>query len=309
MNCPHHTQIYASQSRSYRDLPLMFYETATVYRDERAGELSGLTRVRSITMDDSHAFCREDQIENIINLLIKGILEVVEAFNLKDYKINLSLRDEKNKEAYLGDDKTWENAQKEMKNILKKNKVKYQIVEGEAAFYGPKMDFMVNDSLNREWQISTIQLDLNMPSRFRLEYTDENGNKKTPVMIHSAFLGSLERFMGIIIEHFAGAFPVWLSPVQVWVVPVSEKFNKYGIEIVEKLKENNIRVELQNQAESLGKKIRNGETQRIPYILIVGEKEKKKKSVSVRNREKGDVGSIKIDKFIEEVIQETKDKK
>lgn len=304
MNCPHHTQIYASQSRSYRDLPLLFYETATVYRDEQAGELSGLTRVRSITMDDSHAFCREDQIENVINNLIKGILKVVEAFNLSDYRIDLSLRNEENKKAYLGDDETWENAQKEMESILKKNKVKYEIAEGEAAFYGPKMDLIVSDSLDREWQISTIQLDLNMPSRFKLEYTDKNGNKKTPIMIHSAFLGSLERFMGIIIEHFAGAFPVWLSPTQVWVVPVGDKFNKYGQEIIEKLKENNIRVELRDEAESLGKKIRNGELQRIPYLLIVGEKEKKSKNVSVRDREKGDIGSQKIDKFIEKIKKE-----
>lgn len=309
MNCPHHTQIYASSPRSYRDMPIKYYETTTGYRDEQTGELGGLTRVRSITVDDSHCFCREDQIEEEFEKLIHGILKVSEVFKLKNYRIDLSLRDPKNKKAYLGNDKLWEKAQKQMENILKKNKVSYKIAEGEAAFYGPKMDFIINDSLDREWQIGTIQLDFNMPGRFDLEYIDKDGSKKTPIMIHSAFLGSIERFMGIIIEHFAGAFPVWLSPVQAWVVPVSKKFNSYGTKIEKTLKENDVRVELHDENESLGKKIRNGEVQKIPYLLIVGEKEKKSNSVSVRDREKGDAGIVKIDKFIEKILDEIEKKK
>jgi len=309
MNCPHHTQIYASEARSYRDLPVLFYDTTRVYRDEQTGELGGLTRVRSITQDDSHAFCRPDQIEEVFNRLIGGVLEVVKAFKLKDYRIDLSLRDEKNKKAYLGDDKVWNEAQKKMEKILKENKVNYQIAEGEAAFYGPKMDFIIKDSLSRDWQISTIQLDLNTANRFELEYIDEKGSKQTPVIIHSAFLGSLERFMGIIIEHFAGAFPVWLSPVQAWVVPLSDKFNSYGKKAVDQLQNAGVRVELRDEAESLGKKIRNGELQKIPYILVVGEKEKKSGTVAVRDRKKGDEGSIKLNKFIDRITEEIRGKK
>jgi len=309
MNCPHHTQIYASQIRSYRDMPIKYFETTTVYRDEKAGELGGLTRVRSITQDDSHAFAREDQVEEVFDVLIKGVLQVVKALKLDDYRIDLSLRDTKDKKSYLGDDATWERAQKEMKEILKKNKVKHEIAEGEAAFYGPKMDFVINDSLGREWQIATIQLDLNMPSLFGLQYIDKSGTKKTPIMVHSAFLGSIERFMGIIIEHFAGAFPIWLSPDQVWVVPVSDKFNTYGKKVMKQLQEAGIRADICDASESLGKKIRNGETNKLPYLLIVGEKEKKAESVAVRSREKGDAGTTKIEKFIEKVSKEIEEKK
>ncbi len=308
MNCPHHTQIYASQERSYRDLPVRFLDTTTVYRDERAGELGGLTRVLSITQDDSHVFCREDQLEKEFDNIIKQIKKVVRAFKLKDYKIHLSLRDEKHKKDYLGDDAVWKTSQKQMEGILKKNNIDFVKDEGEAAFYGPKMDFVVNDSLGRRWQIATIQLDLNMPSRFGLEYTDKNGGKQTPVMIHSAFLGSIERFMGIIIEHFAGAFPVWLAPEQVWVVPVSKKFNSYGKKVQKQLQDAGVRAELRDEDDSLSKKIRNGQTQKIPYLLIVGEKEKSKESVSVRDRKKGDIGSMKVNKFTEKVVYEIEKK-
>ncbi|MFY9457824.1 MAG: threonine--tRNA ligase [Candidatus Spechtbacterales bacterium] len=301
MNCPHHTQIYASSMRSYKDLPVRFYETTTAYRDEQAGELGGLTRVRSITTDDSHSFAREDQIEQEFAALLLGVLAVVKKFELKDYRIRLSLRDENNKEAYLGDDALWDKAQKQMEGILKNNKIKYESAAGEAAFYGPKMDFMINDSLGREWQISTMQLDFNMPGRFGLEYIDKDGSKKTPVMIHSAYLGSIERFMGIIIEHYAGAFPLWLAPEQIWIIPVSEKFNKYAENVAGTLLACNLRVTVRTENETLGKKIRGGQLQKIPYLIVVGEKEEKSKKISVRDRKKGDLGLSTVKEFAESV--------
>lgn len=235
MNCPHHTQIYKSQMRSYKDLPIRYFETTTVYRDEQAGELGGLTRVRSITQDDGHCFLREDQIAQDFEINLKIQQELAQKVELKDYWIRLSLRDEKNRQAYLGDDATWQKAQEEMEELLKKHEIKYETKEGEAAFYGPKMDFMAKDSLGREWQFSTIQLDFNLPQRFGLEYTSEDGSKKTPVMMHRAFMGSIERFMAMLIEHYAGAFPFWLAPEQIWIVPISEKFNKYAEEVAKQL--------------------------------------------------------------------------
>jgi threonyl-tRNA synthetase len=303
MNCPHHTQIYASSPHSYKDLPVRLYETTTAYRDEQAGELGGLTRVRSITTDDSHSFAREDQIEQEFDLLIKGVLKVVQSFDLSDYKIRLSLRDEKNKTAYLGDDNTWQDAQAQMEEILKKHKINYEKAEGESAFYGPKMDFIIKDSMGREWQISTIQLDLNMPGRFGLEYIDHEGNKKTPIMIHSAFLGSIERFMGILIEHYAGAFPFWLSPEQIWIVPVSEKFNDYARNVLTQVRDL-FRVSIKEGNDTLGKKIREGQMQKVPYLIIVGEKEEKSKKISVRHREKGDTGLSTVKEFVKNVMVE-----
>lgn len=304
MNCPHHTQIYVASPHSYRDMPVRFFETTTAYRDELAGELGGLTRVRSITTDDSHSFAREDQIEEEFDRIIKGTQKVIKAFDIRDYKIRLSLRDEKNKGAYLGEDKIWKRAQKQMEEILKKHKVPYEKVEGEAAFYGPKMDFMINDSLGREWQISTIQLDLNTANRFGLTYTDEKGKHITPVIVHSAFLGSIERFMGIIIEHFAGAFPLWLAPEQIRIVSISEKFNSYANTVAKELRDQNFRVSVDESDNSLGKKIREGQIQKIPYLLIVGEKEKKAKTVSVRSYKKGDIGSSTVSEFIKQGIKE-----
>jgi threonyl-tRNA synthetase len=310
MNCPHHIQVYASSPRSYRDLPVKFFETTTVYRDEQAGELGGLTRVRSITMDDSHAFARPDQIEELFDGIIKQIMKVVDAFGIgEDYYIRLSLRDESNKDAYLGTDELWHDAQKRMEDLLKKRNVKYETAEGEAAFYGPKMDFMITDAIGREWQIATAQLDVNLPERFKLEYTDADGTAKQPIMIHSAFLGSVERFMGIIIEHFAGAFPTWLAPEQVWVLPISDKFNKYADTVTEKLALNDIRVVKRDENESLGKKIRLGETQRIPYLLVVGEKEEKDGTVSVRSRKDGDKGAVATETFTQTIVEEIEERK
>ena len=309
MNCPHHIQIYASSPKSYRELPVRLFETTTTYRDEQSGELGGLTRVRSITMDDSHIFTRPDQIEEEFSRIIGQIKKVVKAFMINDYQIRLSLRDEKNKSAYLGTDVIWKEAEKTMEKILKDSKMNYYTAGGEAAFYGPKMDFIIKDSLGRDWQISTIQLDLNLPARFKLTYADKDGGAKQPFMIHSAFLGSVERFMGIMIEHYGGAFPVWLAPEQVWILPISDKFNSYGKTVKKELNAAGIRVVLHDESESLGKKIREGQLQKIPYLLIVGEKEKRGGTVAVRDRKKGDVGAMKTDGFAKKITAEIESKK
>ena len=301
MNCPHHTQIYKSQLRSYRDLPVRYFETTTVYRDEQAGELGGLTRLRAFTQDDGHAFLREDQISNEIDINLKIQQELIKAVHIKDYWIRLSLRDEKNKKAYLGDDSTWKRAQREMEQILMRRKIPYTKIQGEAAFYGPKLDFMAKDNLGREWQFSTMQLDFNMPKRFGLEYIAQDGTKKTPVMIHRAFMGSIERFMAMLIEHYGGAFPLWLAPEQIWIVPISDKFLQYAIKVKKQLQSAvlSLRVVVKDENATLGKKIREGETQKIPYLLVVGEREKAKSTVSPRKHAKGDLGVMKIDAFAE----------
>ena len=308
MNCPHHTQIYKAQLHSYRDLPVRYFETTTVYRDEQAGELGGLTRVRAFTQDDGHAFLRHDQIANEIDINLRIQQELIKAVDIKEHWIRLSLRDEKNKKAYLGDDLIWKRAQREMEEILKQHKIPYTKVEGEAAFYGPKLDFMAKDSLGREWQFSTIQLDFNMPKRFGLEYISQDGSKKTPVMIHRAFMGSIERFMAMLIEHYAGAFPLWLAPEQIWIVPVSDKFVTYANKVKDEMQSMipHLRIALRDENETLGKKIREGEMQKIPYLLIVGEKEEAKSIVSVRKRTKGDLGSMSINDFIKELAEELK---
>lgn len=303
MNCPQHTQIFASTTRSYKDLPLRISDFANLYRDEKPGELSGLMRLRCFCQDDGHCFCREDQIKAEFSSVLGAIEKAMQTYGMK-YKIRLSLWDPKNPEKYLGKPAVWKKSQKLLEEILIENKIDYAIGIGEAAMYGPKMDLMAKDSLGREWQISTIQLDFTMPERFELNYIDENGKKVTPVMIHRAITGSPERFMGILIEHYAGAFPLWLSPVQVEVIPVSEKFEKYGKEILSKLRENNIRVAMNEASESLGKRIRTAQNQKVNYMLIVGEKEMKTRSVAVRDRGKGDLGAMKLEKFLEKVLFE-----
>ena len=298
MNCPHHTQIYASRPRSYKDLPIKYFETTTVYRNEQSGELGGLTRVRSITQDDGHTFLREGQIEEEISRMLEMQSKILSAVGFNDYWIRLSLRNPKNKKMYLGDDKTWDKAQKIMADILKKKKIEFKSAEGEAAFYGPKMDLMIRDSLGREWQVSTIQLGFNMPYRFSLTYTDENGEKQTPVMIHRAFMGSTERFIGILIEHFAGAFPLWLAPVQVALLSINDKVKEYCLQIIRELHKENLRVWLDDRNETLGKKIREAELQKIPYILVIGEKEKSSGLINVRERGIKEQKTIKLDEFI-----------
>lgn len=300
MNCPHHTQIYASQPKSYKDLPVRYYETTTVYRDEQSGELGGLTRVRSITQDDGHSFIREDQIEKEFDTLLSMQKEVIEACGLNDYWIRLSIRDPKNKKNYLGDDAVWLKSQKIMSEILEKRGIKCEIAEGEAAFYGPKMDLSVKDALGRHWQISTIQLDFNMPARFSLSYTDEAGKKQIPVMVHRAFMGATERFIGLLLEHYAGALPFWLAPVQVAILNINDDLKPYAVEVAKELKKNGFRVNLDARNESIGKKIRENELQKIPYLLIIGEKERASDTVALRERSTGDKGQIKINDFIEQ---------
>ncbi|MEX0869976.1 MAG: threonine--tRNA ligase [Candidatus Spechtbacterales bacterium] len=310
VNCPHHTQIYASRPRSYRDLPIRFIESTMQYRDEKPGEIGGLTRVRAITVDDGHIFCTVDQIKEEAKNVAKVIEEFYKGLGMwGNHWVSLSVQDPKTPEAYIGEPKDWKKAERMLADISKELKLGAKRVEGEAALYGPKIDFMFKDSLGRERQLATIQLDFAMPKRFGLTYTNEKGAGATPVMIHRAILGSYERFMAILIEHYAGAFPLWLSPVQVSVVPVSEKFNAYGKKVIKELEASGVRVELQDENESLAKKIRNGEKQKTPYLLVVGEKEKKAGSVAVRSRKKGDEGSVKLERFVERVVGEIEKKK
>lgn len=297
MNCPQHTQIYASKIRSYKDLPIRIADFANLYRDEKPGELSGLSRLRCFCQDDGHCFCREDQIDQEFKNVLNAIKAALKTYGLK-FRIRLSLRDPQRKEKYIGDDALWQKAEEKLENILKKNKIAHTSAEGEAAFYGPKMDVIVKDVLDREWQISTIQLDFSMPQRFGLKYIDKDGSEKTPVMIHRAIIGSPERFMSILLEHFGGVFPPWLAPVQVAVIPIAKRHNKYAKEIAQELAKHHIRLEVKDEDETVGKKIRQAETQKVLYMIIVGDKEMKAKSISIRDRKKGDLGSMKLKKFI-----------
>lgn len=302
MNCPHHTQIYASQQRSYKDLPVRFVETTTVYRDEQSGELLGLSRVRSITQDDGHIFCAPEQIPTEIKNVIEVIKEFYSSLGMwKDgnYRVILSTRDPKDPERYLGDDKIWQESETNLKNIADNENLPYSIEKGEAAFYGPKLDFKFKDAIGREWQLATIQLDFNMPERFGLEYTDKDGSKKTPVMIHRAISGSLERFLSVIIEHFAGAFPLWLSPVQLKILPVSEKHFEYARAIGQELKQNNLRIEIDESNENLGKKVRQAKLEKVPYFLVLGDKETTEKNITLESRDEGNLGVFNIASLVE----------
>jgi threonyl-tRNA synthetase len=298
MNCPQHTQIFSSRPRSYKDLPIRIADFSQLHRDEKTGELSGLTRLRGFCQDDGHSFCREDQIKDEFKSVLSAIEKAMKTYGM-NYKIRLSLWDPKKPEKYLGEPKTWKKSQQLLEEILIENKIEYFKAVGEAAIYGPKMDLISKDSLGREWQLSTIQLDFIMPQRFDLKYIDSDGKEKTPVMIHRAIVGSPERFFGILIEHYAGAFPLWLSPVQVSIIPISEKHVDYANDVKKALKENNIRVELKDENETLGKKIRASEMAKIPYLLVIGDKEISMNSVAVRERGKGDAGLMTTNDFIE----------
>jgi len=304
MNCPHHTQIYASATRSYRDLPVRFFEVTTNYRDEQPGELLGLSRVRSLTQDDGHVFCSMEQIKAEIKNIVDVIREFytsLDMFKENSYWVSLSVRDSSQREKYLGDEKHWEEAERILSEIAQEEKLEYKTVEGEAAFYGPKLDFMFKDALGREWQLATIQLDFVMPERFGLVYKDKDNTEQTPVMIHRAVAGSLERFMSVLIEHFAGAFPTWLSPIQVWIMPIGEGHKEYAREVFEKLKESDVRAELHDEDESLGKKIREAKMQKTPYFLVIGDEEVSSKTVMVESRDDGKVGTKTVDEFIAHV--------
>jgi threonyl-tRNA synthetase len=306
MNCPQHTQIYASQPRSYRDLPIRYADFATLYRDERPGELSGLTRLRAFAQDDGHLFCREDQIENEVSNILDAIQKALTTYNI-NYWMRLSLRDPANKEKYLGEDATWEKSQEIMRRLLTEKDITYKEAEGEAAFYGPKIDIMAVDALGREWQISTVQLDFIQPSRFKLEYTAEDGSRKTPVMIHRALVGSPDRFLGILIEHYAGAFPLWLSPIQVAVLPVSEKQLAYAEKVLRQLQGVGIRAELRAD-DSLGKRIREVKVEKIPATIVVGDQEAAEGTVTVENNRNGDKATLPLDDFIEPTLARIKER-
>ncbi|PIR45298.1 MAG: threonine--tRNA ligase [Candidatus Vogelbacteria bacterium CG10_big_fil_rev_8_21_14_0_10_51_16] len=308
MNCPQHTQIYDSQPRSYRDLPIRYADFANLYRDERPGELSGLARLRCFVQDDGHIFCREDQIEGEIGNVLAVIKEVLATYKI-GYWMRLSLRDPEQKEKYLGGDEVWERSEPILRKLLTEQEIEFTEAVGEAAFYGPKIDIMAVDALKREWQVSTIQLDFNMPGRFGLEYTDADGAKKTPVMIHRALVGSPERFLGILIEHYAGAFPTWLAPVQVAILPISEKHLEYAKQVAHSLKSADIRVELDAANESLGKKIRNAKMQKIPYFLVLGDKEMGANAVGVESRDKGQLGAMKLEQFVDQLADEIRNRK
>jgi threonyl-tRNA synthetase len=283
MNCPQHTQIYASRPRSYRDLPIRIADFANLYRDEKTGELSGLTRLRAFSQDDGHCFCMESQIKDEFKSVLSAIEKAMRTFGM-NYKIRLSLWDPNKPEKYLGDAIVWEKAQKTLENILIENKIEYLTAVGEAAIYGPKMDLISKDSLGREWQLSTIQLDFIMPERFGLKYVDSDGKEKTPAMIHRAIVGSPERFFGILIEHYAGAFPVWLSPVQAMIIPVSDLHLEYARKLEDELKAADIRAKVDDSTERMNQKIRLAQLDKVPCMLIVGDKEVADSSVSVRLR-------------------------
>jgi threonyl-tRNA synthetase len=284
MNCPHHMQIFCDNQFSYRDMPVRYFEPATVYRYEKAGQLSGLARVRAITQDDGHLFCRVSQISEEVSTIVEIIKKFYTTMNmLNGYWVRLSVRgDDRSK--YLGEDEVWEKAESALEKAAKENELNYKRVEGEAAFYGPKLDFMFNDAIGREWQLATIQCDFNLPERFDLTFTNEKGEKERPVVIHRAISGSLERFMGVMIEHFAGNFPVWLSPVQIKIIPVRENHNDYAKKIADELKSLNIRVDLDDSDEGMGKKIRAGKVNKVPYMLVIGDKEVESGELSLENR-------------------------
>ena len=309
MNCPHHIMIYKSKPRSYRELPLRLAEFGTVYRYEKSGELSGMTRVRGFTQDDAHIFCTDDQVADEFRGCIEMTQYVLKSLGLDDYRVRLGFRDP-NSDKYVGDESSWEQAQLALIEVCESLGIKAQQEPGEAAFYGPKADFVVTDCIGREWQLGTVQLDYNLPSeaRFALEYIGDDNQPHRPVMIHRAPLGSMERFIGVLIEHFAGAFPLWLAPEQVRVLTVSEKSESYGREVLERLQQQGLRVTGDFRAEKLGAKIRDGQLELIPYMFVVGPRDAEQGTVSVRDRIDGDRGAMPIDEALEHLEQEIRDR-
>ena len=307
MNCPHHCEIFKAFPRSYKDLPLRFAEFGTVYRYEQSGELHGLTRVRGFTQDDAHLFCRPDQLKDEFLKVMDIIFIIFKALDFENFEAQISLRDKVNREKYIGSEENWEKAETAIIEACQEKGLKAKIEYGEAAFYGPKLDFMVKDAIGRRWQLGTIQVDYNLPERFELEYTGEDNKKHRPVMIHRAPFGSMERFVAVLIEHTGGKFPLWLTPDQVCIMPISEKFNEYAWDIARQLEEQDIRVLVDNRNEKIGRKIRDNELKRIPYMLIVGEKEAENNEVSVRKQGEGDKGSMKIATFAALLNDEVED--
>ncbi|MFN2394413.1 MAG: threonine--tRNA ligase [Bacteroidales bacterium] len=307
MNCPHHCEIYKTRQYSYKELPVRMAEFGTVYRYEQSGELHGLTRVRGFTQDDAHIFCRPDQVKEEFIKVIDIILYIFRALDFKDYGVQISLRDPDNKEKYIGTDENWEKAEKAIIEAVEEKGIEAEIETGEAAFYGPKLDFMVKDALGRKWQLGTIQVDYNLPDRFELEYTGTDNQKHRPVMIHRAPFGSMERFVAVLIEHCAGNFPLWLTPEQAIVLPISEKYENYAKKVLNLLNNSEIRTLIDERSEKTGKKIRDAETRKIPFMIIVGEKEENEGTLSVRKHGKGDLGTFTPDDFIKLVEDEIKE--
>lgn len=304
MNCPHHCEVFAYKPRSYKDLPLRIAEFGTVYRYEKSGELHGLTRVRSFTQDDAHIFCRPDQVKNEFLRVMDIIQAVFKIFNFDNFEAQISLRDPKDKEKYIGSDEVWAESEQAIIDACKEKGLDAKVEYGEAAFYGPKLDFMVKDAIGRRWQLGTIQVDYNLPQRFKLEYTDEDNSKRTPVMVHRAPFGSLERFTAVLIEHTAGHFPLWLTPDQVAILPISEKYNAYARQVAKQFAAQQVRATIDDRNEKIGRKIRDNELKRVPYMVIVGEKEAADGLVSMRERGGGEQATLRVDEFIARINNE-----
>ncbi len=306
MNCPHHCEVYRTKPRSYKDLPIRMAEFGTVYRYEQSGELHGLTRVRGFTQDDAHIFCTAEQLKDEFKGVMDIVMQIFKALDFKDYITQISLRDPNDKEKYIGSDENWDKAEKAILEVAEESGLETVIEEGEAAFYGPKMDFMVKDALGRQWQLGTIQVDYNLPERFELEYVGSDNEKHRPIMIHRAPFGSMERFVAVLLEHCAGKFPLWLTPDQAIVLPISEKYHNYAKKVLTLLNNYEIRALVDERSEKTGRKIRDAEMNKIPYMLIVGEKEEADGTVSVRKQGEGDLGTFTIDNFKDMIDQEVK---
>ena len=305
MNCPGHNLIFQSRVRSYKEMPVRFFELGSVYRQEKAGVLHGLLRVRGFTQDDAHIYCREDQIKDEVKGVIDFVFHMMKDFGFDDITIELSTRPED----FIGSPEAWATATKALEESLKEKKLSYQVNEGDGAFYGPKIDFKLNDAIGREWQCATIQCDFSLPERFGLKYVNQEGGESRPIMIHRAILGSVERFIGTLIEHYGGAFPLWLAPVQIGIIPIKEEHGPYAAKIKEKLQKEGLRGIIDQRNESLNKRIREGTVKKIPYLLIVGDKEVKDLNVAVRKYGEGDLGALGLDEFIQQACEEVKSKK
>jgi threonyl-tRNA synthetase len=308
MNCPHHAEIYRSQPRSYRDLPLRLFEFGTVYRHEQTGELNGMLRVRGLTQDDAHIFCTQDQVEDEFRATIELTQHVLESVGLSDYHVQLSLR-EPNSDKYVGSDENWAKAESALRRVLVESKLPFSEQEGEAAFYGPKADFLVRDCIGRQWQLGTVQLDYNLPERFQLEYVGTDNQPHRPVMIHRAPFGSMERFIGVLIEHFAAAFPLWLAPEQLRVLPLSEKTEAYAEEVRQRFAAAGFRVTTDVRSAKVQAKIRDAQLELIPYMLVVGPREAENGQVAVRDRIDGDLGAVSIDEALSRLSEEVRERR
>ena len=299
MNCPFHIGIYKSHPRSYRELPLRYAELGTVYRAELSGTLHGLLRVRGFTQDDAHIFCMPEQVETEVGNCVDFAYDVFKTFGFEKFKVELSVRGAAENKGFLGSGEDWANAENALVNALKARDISYERIEGEAAFYGPKIDIKVEDSIGRLWQLSTVQFDFNLPDRFELEFIDEHNQKVRPVMVHRALFGSVERFFGVLIEHYAGAFPFWLAPVQIAVLPITDRINEYAEKVTGELKEAGFRVEANTKSEKIGAKIRDAQINKVPFMVVLGDKELEERKIAIRERKQGDIGQMTLAEFIE----------